>query len=140
MSNTTQVESSNQVEANVLAGTQEKFDVIKEFGTGRYSAAMAELYHDSGRLLELSHKRAVKLAKSFGAELGRQNAVSAITFGKRSKDGKMTLRESATIKGVTVTFAIAMAKACVLLQDARSYGIVDAQIMLRQDYIDWLDS
>lgn len=116
-----------------------KFNPVVEFGQGRYSAAMSELYADSGRLLSLSHGQAVKLAKSFGADLGRQQAVSKIGFGKATKDGKITLKESATMKGVTVTFAISLAKACVLLQEARNYGVTNAEVEIREDMLAWLN-
>ncbi len=123
-----------------LPSESTKFNPVLEFGQGRYSAAMAELYQDAGRLLQLSHSQALKLAKSYGAELGRYTAISKIAFGKKTKDGKMNLRDTATMKGVTVTFTISMAKLCVMLQDARDYGVVNAEIELRPDYLEWLNS
>src|SRR5947207_12410364 len=99
-------------------GTPAPKPVTVSFGDGRYSSVMRELDGDAQRLLGLSKSHAEKLARAFGAELGRYNAYVKIGFGKATKDGKMTLRESASIKGVTVTHAIALAKACVLLQDS----------------------
>lgn len=119
--------------------TTPKFSLTEEFGEGRYSSCMKELYNDSKRLLGLGHTQAVKLAHSFGVELGRHNAKSEIKFGKATKEGKMTLRESATIKGVTVTYTISMAKLCVMIQELRTYGVVESEVVLREDFIDFLN-
>ena len=110
-----------------------------DFGNGRYSNAMKELFQDSQRLLGIDAPQAAKLAQSFGADLGRYNATAKIAFGKVSKDGKMTLRESCTIKGVTVTYAISLAKLCVIFQEAYAYGADSFKVTLEKNFIDWLN-
>ena len=119
--------------------TQNEQPKVISFGDGRYSSAMKELFQDSQRLLGLSTEQAEKLARSFGAELGRHNAIAKISYGKATKDGKMTLRESCTIKGVTVTYAIALAKLCVITQEMLSFGVKECDIILRDDFVEWLN-
>ncbi len=111
-----------------------------EFGEGRYSKVMNELFNDSQRLLGLQIKQAEKLARSFGAELGRYQGDVQFKYGRVSKDNKMTLREITTIKGLTVTYAIALARACVLLQEATGFGVnTYSKITLDKQFVEWLD-
>ena len=134
-------ETTTQVEATqtppVETPPQEKREVT--FGDGRYSKVMKELFGDSKRLLGLDDQQAEKLARSYGAELGRYNARAEIKYGKVNKDGKMTLRESCTIKGVTVTYSIALAKTCVLLQETFAYGVKTHKVTLDANFIEWLN-
>lgn len=111
------------------------------FGDGRYSNAMKELFKDSKRLLQLTDKQAEKLARSFGAELGKQNVNAKITYGRYSAKGnQITLKESATYKGLVVTFAISLGRLCVLLQDSIPFGYDSekSKIELRDTWIEWL--
>ena len=116
-----------------------KINVAAEFGDGRYSNAMRELFHDSQRALGISQPQALKLAKAFGAELGRHNAQSSIRFGKVNKDGKITLSESAKLKGLTMTYAVSLAKLTTLLHEARTYGLEDADVTLANLHLEWLN-
>jgi hypothetical protein len=112
------------------------------FGTGRYSNVARELYNDSQRLLKIAPEQAERLAKTYASELGRLNAkVGSVSIGKPNKDMQCTLRESTQIKGVTMTYALTLAKLCVVLQDAKKYGIeAYNNISLRKDVIEWLDN
>jgi hypothetical protein len=112
------------------------------FGTGRYSNVARELYNDSQRLLKIAPEQAERLAKTYASELGRLNAkVGSVSIGKPNKDMQCTLRESTQIKGVTMTYALTLAKLCVVLQDAKKYGIeAYNNISLRKDVVEWLDN
>lgn len=112
------------------------------FGDGRYSSAMKELFQDSQRLLQINEKQAEKLARSFGAELGKYNAVAKISYGRYSvKSNQITLKESVTFKGLIVTFPVSMARLCVLLQDATQFGYDSekTKLQLKKEWIEWLN-
>ena len=110
------------------------------FGDGRYSNAMGELYKDSQRLLTLTPKQAEKLARSYGSELGRLNMTNKIQFGRVTKNQQVTIREVASIKGVTMTHALNLAKACVILQDALSFGIESiVEVKIKANVLEWLN-
>ncbi len=110
------------------------------FGDGRYSPAMKELFQDSQRLLGLSETHAERLARAYGAELGRINAVPKISFGRLTKDRKLTLKESSSIKGLTLTYAISIAKLCVILQEGFTYGVESyGDVELQDNWMTWLN-
>jgi len=139
----TQVESLTEEQKYEL----EKAKILLEekkitFGDGRYSQAMKELFQDSKRLLALTDKQAEKLARSFGAELGKHNAVAKISYGRYSvKSNQITLKESVTFKGLVVTFAISLARLCVCLQDSIQFGFdpQESKIELQSAWIEWLN-
>ena len=113
--------------------------VIRDFGDGRYSPAMRELYRDSQILLGLKEEQAFLVARTYGADLGRYSPALQIKFGKLNKDAKLTLKETATVKGVTLTHAISIAKLCVLVHEAKVYGLVSiGEVKLTKDISDWI--
>jgi len=115
---------------------------VIDFGNGRYSQAMKELFGDSQRLLGITEKQAEKLARSFGAELGRYNLHSKISFGKYSaKSNQITLKESASLKGLVVTYPISMAKLCILMQECIAFGldVENSTIELQSAWAAWLN-
>lgn len=93
------------------------------FGDGRYSNAMNELYKDSQRLLSLTPEQAERLARQLGVELGRLNMTNKISFGRVTKNQQVTIKEIASIKGVTMTHTLNMNMACVKLQEALNFGL-----------------
>ena len=131
-----------QTDTKVEPKPEEQSQPVIDFGDGRYSNAMRELFSDSKSLLKITDKQAEKLASSFGAELGKFNVGAKITYGRYSaKSNQITLKESATFKGLTVTFAISLAKLCVLLQDATIFGLDPEKsvVELKKNWIDWLN-
>lgn len=110
-------------ESTTLPAVDQKTPIVRDFGDGRYSPAMRELYRDSQILLGLSEVQAWTAARTYGADLGRYSPALQIKFGKLSKDAKLTLRETATVKGVTLTNSICIAKLCVLIREAKLYGM-----------------
>ena len=118
----------------------EQNEVKVSFGDGRYSPVMKELYNDSIRLLQLSSKQAERLARSYGAELGKLQMQNKISFGRVTKNQQVTIREIASIKGVTMTHTLNLAKACVVLQDSLSFGIDSIiEVKLRDNVLEWLN-
>lgn len=116
-------------------------DPSKMFGTGRYSNVAKELFADSKRLLGLTPEQAERLAKAYVADLGRINAkVSEVGISKPNKDMHVTLRETSKTKGVVLTNAITLAKLCVMLQEAKVFGVEQYnKITLRPELIEWLN-
>lgn len=114
---------------------------IGNFGNGRYSGVAGELYRDAQRLLKLQRSQADKLARAFSSELGKLNSqVKSVGISKPNKDGGVTLREACVTKGVTMTNSLALAKLCVLLQDAKRYGATDFAPTIREDIVEWLNA
>lgn len=89
--------------------------IVVDFGAGKYSAAMSELYKDLQRVFGLTPAVAEKVARQFGSDYGAAMASSKaeIGFGKKyNSDGKITLTESLKAKNVPATHSIRLAKAC----------------------------
>lgn len=108
-----------------------------EFGNGRYSATMAEFYRDALRLTTLEPKDCEALARNLGADLGRQNLVASIKYGKANAEGRLTLKEVASIKGVVATKAMSLARLMSLANDlskeAKALGTVDVTFNVTLD-------
>lgn len=111
-----------------------------DFGDGRYSQCMRELFKDSQRLLCLTPEQAEKLARNFGSEMGRLSPTITFKYGKVNKDGKMSLRETcATLKGVTHTYTLGLARCIMLLQEATGFGVNKfVKIQLDEQYQEYL--
>lgn len=110
-----------------------------DFGNGRYSTAMKELYQDSQRLLGLSPEHAKKLAEVFGSDLGRYAPKIEFKFGRKSKDGKITIRELSKMKDLTITNSISLMRAVQLLQEATGWGVNSYKgVTLDAQFIEWL--
>jgi hypothetical protein len=90
-----------------------------DFGSGRYSAVMAEAHTDCLRLVTKESARAEKFARQLGADLGRAMAASpvAVKYGKANKDGRMTLKEAASVKGIAVTNSMSLARLLAMAND-----------------------
>lgn len=90
-----------------------------DFGNGRYSAVMAEAHADCLRLISSDAAKAEKFARQLGADLGRAMSASPVSvkYGKANKDGRMTLKEAASVKGVTVTNAMTLGRLLAMAND-----------------------
>jgi hypothetical protein len=122
----------------------EQTAVVKtiDFGNGRYSKAMGELFRDSRNYFGLSDKQAEKLARSFGADLGRLSTGEAsVKIGRLRKDGFIPLREAASVKCV-LTNSIAIAKLVSNLNDCLTYGLdyAKTEVALKEPMMEWLNS
>lgn len=138
----TKVESLTDKQIADLAFAKMEADKASKvsFGDGRYSPVMNELYKDSIRLLQLTQKQAERLARAYGAELGKLQMQNKISFGRVTKNQQVTIREIASIKGVTMTHTLNLAKACVVLQDSLNFGIDSIiEVKLRDNVLEWLN-
>lgn len=90
-----------------------------DLGNGRYSAVMAEAHADCLRLVSKDTAKAEKFARQLGADLGRAMSASPVSvkYGKANKDGRMTLKEAASVKGVTVTNAMSLGRLISMAND-----------------------
>lgn len=112
-----------------------------DFGAGKYSKIMLELYRDAFVLLKLTPKEAELAARSYGADLGRlQTHVQKVTLGRVTKSTEtLTLRESAMIKGVPLWNSIRIAKLCVALAEVWRLGIKSyTRPEFQVELTDWL--
>lgn len=98
---------------------------LGDFGNGRFSPAMEELYKDSQRLLGFSQYQAHVTALRIGVDAGQlMNSPVKLAYGKSlSKDGKRTLKE--VVKGVKCTnsWAMSIGAICSQLDEARANGL-----------------
>ncbi len=95
-----------------------------DFGQGRYSGLMHEVFDDSQTVFHLSAEKAEKLARSIATEIGAVMASSkvSIRLGKVSKENTLTIREAASIKGILVTPNIATLRALLYAGEAGKHG------------------
>jgi hypothetical protein len=99
---------------------------LGEFGNGRYSPAMSELYHDSQRLLGFDNKQAHVTASRLGIDAGQLGASKVkLSYGKSvDKSGKMTLKELTQGVKILSSWAMNVASVCSQLDGARKTGLV----------------
>lgn len=120
--NTTTLETSATANQQPIAPSA---PVKPEFGNGRFSAQMELLYTEIQNLFGIAPDKAEKIARQAGSDAGavlsRVNA--SFTVGKVSKDGKTTISDASKIKGVTVTNALMMARACQWCDEAMKNGV-----------------
>jgi hypothetical protein len=113
-----------------------------DFGNGRYSPVMAEMFKDIQRVFGLPAEKAEIIARQFGSDFGRAlgNApVKAAVSGKLSKNGELTLKEAAKVKVIT-TNSITLARLIVALDEARSFGLThESTYVLSQTLREWID-
>ena len=115
-------------EVTVSKDTQQSFESLLKSLTGRYAPVSRELARDTKRLLKWSDEACMKLANDFSSDLGRHLASAGnngVKIGdKVNKDGQVTLREiTATVKGVTLTESLRIAKGVQLLNEAGKWGM-----------------
>ncbi len=135
MNTTTQTEVKPQESKQVEIGN---------FGNGRYSKVMSELFRDANNYLsDIDPAKADRLCRSFGAELGRLQAaeVKEIKFGKLGKNGDINLREVCDSIKVIASPAISIAKILSILDDARKHGMSykDTKVSLNEGLTQWLN-
>lgn len=99
--------------------------VLGNFGNGRYSPVMGELYKDCQRLLGFSKQQAHVTAARLGIDLGRMSSVQAkVSIGQKlSKDGYRTVKEVASLK-MPDSWAMSAAVICNGLDELRKQGLV----------------
>lgn len=110
------------------------------FGQGRYSNQMKEVFRGCVDVLGLPEGQARKVAKSYGADLGRlENGQSTVRFGALAKkDRTLTLKESVTIKGVTLTKSLSVVKTMLLAKEMLDYGASVIEVTFQPQIVEWL--
>ncbi len=120
--------------ANTTANTK------PDFGSGRYSSVMAEAYSDALRLTGMDKATAEKFARDLGSDLGRALAKSPVSvgYGKANKDGKMTLKEASSVKGIYATRPITLARLLSLANDLAKQAkpLCDVQVSFEIERFD----
>lgn len=115
------------------------------FGDGRYSLAMKEVYQDGMRIFAFQSSIAEKIARQFGSDFGAymREAIVEAKIGKSlSKDGKLTLAETSKVKGCTATPAISIARAIDYCNNALKFGVSvrDTKWHLAQELDKWVSN
>ena len=95
-----------------------------DFGNGRYSALMEEVWHDSQTVFKLESEKAEKLARQIASDLGAimANQPVSVKMGKVNNDGKLTISEACKVKGITLTNNIYVLRALFYAGDAGKHG------------------
>lgn len=99
-----------------------------DFGHGRYSPLMSEVFEDAQAVFGLSAKTAEKLARNIGTDYGvimsgGSVGMSKVTLGKIDKNAKLTVKEAATsVKGVSLTNTLYALKALCWAGEAGKNG------------------
>lgn len=136
------VAPSNPVASPVASPKKTKV-VFGNFGNGRYSPAMAEVYKDTQRLLSFTEGQAHAVAAQVGrdaGQLGNQNV--KLAFGSISgKDKKIGLKEITSSLKVTCTPALSIARICTELDATRKIGLIvpDSGFSIAPLLQDWVD-
>lgn len=115
-----------------------------DFGDGRYSAVMREAFADCQRLVSQDATKAEAFARQLGADLGRAMAAIPVKvgYGKANKDGRMTLKEAASVKGVTSTNALTLARLISLANDVNATKLarVDSLTLVAGSHVaEWFE-
>ena len=136
---------TNTVQTPQTSTIQETKPKQPEFGSGRYSIAMKEVYQDGIRIFRFSPEVAEKVARQFGSDFGAymRDSVVETKIGKSiNKDGKLTLAEASKVKGCTATNAILIARAIDYCNNALKFGVSvrETKWTLAQELADWIDS
>jgi hypothetical protein len=134
MSNTT---------ANATAPNTTETAKEVSFGAGRYSAIMKSCYDECQSLFGIPADKAEKIARDLGSDVGTilNNVPTEIRISKISKDGKVSMADVSKIKGVTVTYPIAIARAIQWIGDAGKNGVSygHSKWKLTQNLQDWVN-
>lgn len=95
-----------------------------DFGTGKYSALMEEVFDDAQAIFKLTPLAAERLARDIASDVGAimASAPMSIKTGKISKDGKMTISEACKVKGITITNTLLALKALHYAAEAGMNG------------------
>ena len=114
---------------------------VGEFGNGRYSNVMAELYRDSQRLLGFSEQQAHVTATRLGIDIGRLASGSAdVSFGKSvNKDGYRTVKEVCSLK-LPNSWAMSIAVICNGLDSLRKQGLDAIENSVNEQLMDYVNN
>lgn len=107
--------------------TNETDLLAKLFGAGKYSPLMRDIYKDSQVVFGLDKTQAEKLARAVSSDFGdamKGVQVKASVSKKATADGKVTCKEAASQKGITLTNALRAMQTLAWAADAGKYGLL----------------
>lgn len=109
--------------------------VFGNFGNGRYSPAMEEVYKDTIRLLSFSESQAHATAAQVGRDAGQiDNQKVKLGYGKiGGKDNKIGLKAVSDSVKVNCTWALSIARICVDLEALKKIGATCDNVTLTEN-------
>jgi hypothetical protein len=116
---------------------------LGNFGNGRYSPVMSELYQDTQRLLGFSKEQAHVTSARLGIDLGRltsgQVRPEDIRLGaKTNKDGMRTVREVCSLK-MPNSWALSIAVICNGLDNLRKQGLEVVECSVKDTLLEFVN-
>lgn len=95
-----------------------------EFGNGRYSSLMKEIWRDAQTIFRITSEAAEKLARQVASDIGAAmaNAPVNVKLGRINDNGQLTISEACKMKGVVMTNAIFCLKALQYAGEAGNHG------------------
>lgn len=114
--------------------------VLGDFGSGRFSPAMKELYKDCQRLLGFSEREAHVTARQLGVDAGQlSKGQVSLKYGKSvNKEGFMTLKEVTESIKIQASPAMNIASVCSQLDGARKIGLVVTECTMSPVIMEWV--
>ena len=126
MSTTTTQVTDTKPEVTKVTDKQPEVKRIDDFGAGRYSTFMGQVFKGCKSLFNLSEKVSAKIARDAGSDIGsamKYAADAKVSLGKVSKAGTITVKDAASVKGVYVTNPIMMARSIQWIDEAGKNGV-----------------
>lgn len=114
---------------------------LGNFGNGRFSPAMKELYDDSQRLLSFTKEQAHAVARQIGVDAGNllKGSVTLKYGSSVSKTGTMTLKEVTESLKMNATPAMNVGSVCSQLDKARKVGLVVKECTMDKTIMTWIN-
>ena len=109
-----------------VTDTKPEVKRIDDFGSGRYSTFMGQVFEGCRSLFDLSNTVSAKIARDAGSDIGsamKHASDAKISLGKVSKSGTITVKDAANVKGVFVTNPIMIARSIQWIDEAGKNGI-----------------
>lgn len=115
---------SNAVATAPVQSVPEVKSTKPDFGKGKYSALMQEVYHDAQIVFNISAQASEKLARQVASDIGASmaNQPVSIKLGKVNDNGQLTISEACKVKGVIMTNAIYALRAIKYADEAGKNG------------------
>lgn len=134
-------ERSNKMSNITTTAKVENKIVLGEFGNGRFSPAMLELFKDSQRLLSFTELQAHVVARQIGVDAGNllKGQVTLKYGSSVSKTGTMTLKEVTESLKMNATPAMNVGSVCSQLDKARKVGLVVNDCSMDKNIMLWID-
>lgn len=134
---------SNEVNAPATPEADTRKEIILgDFGNGRYSPVMEELFSDVQRLLGFSPEQAHATALRIGIDAGQLQSlkVEKLKFGaKVSKDGRRTLKEVTQAGKFLNSWAMSIGAICSQLDETRKQGLVLVEATVSEHLLEFVN-